>query len=99
QWADYDVTVPAAGAYEITVKAACINADQVLEVCSGTNVLAKVEIPLQFGVWGVSKPVEIKLKPGRQTLRVQTPVSMKNAENHMRNMALKWFELKRKQGA
>ena len=45
QWADYTLDVPAAGTYEITMKAACINDDQVLEVCSGTNVIANVADP------------------------------------------------------
>jgi hypothetical protein len=89
QWADYTVDVPAAGTYVITMKAACINEDQWLEVCSGTNVLAKVQIPLNFGLWEEAKPVEINLKGGRQTIRVQTPTT-----EHKRGIALKWFELK-----
>jgi hypothetical protein len=93
QWADYGVNVPVAGTYVITMKAACINVDQVLEICSGTNVIAKVDIPLSFGVWIETKPVELKLAKGMQTLRVQTPVSVKNAENHKRSIALKSFEL------
>jgi hypothetical protein len=97
QWADYDIHVPVAGTYVITMKAACINVDQLLEVCSGTNVIAKVDIPLSFGLWTETKPVELKLAKGMQTLRVQTPVSVKNAENHKRSMALKSFELTTKQ--
>jgi hypothetical protein len=97
QWADYDVNVPVAGTYVITMKAACINVDQLLEICSGTNVIAKVDIPLSFGLWTETKPVELKLAKGMQTLRVQTPVSVKNAENHKRSMALKSFELITKQ--
>ena len=42
QWADYDIHVPVAGTYVITMKAACINVDQLLEVCSGTNVIARL---------------------------------------------------------
>jgi len=91
QWADYTLDVPAAGRYEITMKAACINEDQVLEVCSGTNVIAKVQIPLKYGLWEVSQPVELKLEKGSQTVRVQTP-----ATEHKRGIALKWFELKPK---
>jgi hypothetical protein len=91
QWADYNLDVPAAGTYEVTMKAACINDEQALEVCSGTNVIAKIEIPLNFGLWDVTKPVELKLEKGRQTLRVQTPTT-----EHKRGIALKWFELKKK---
>ena len=93
QWADYTIEVPAAGTYHIVMQAACINEDQLLEVCSGSKVIATVPIPLKFGLWQATKPVELKLEKGRQTLRIQTPVSV-NAENHKRGIALKWFELK-----
>jgi hypothetical protein len=95
QWADYSIDVPATGSYAITMKAACINVDQLLEVCSGTNVIAKVDIPLSFGLWIETKPVELKLAKGVQTLRVQTPVSVAQ-ENHKRGIALKSFALKTK---
>ena len=93
QWADYRVEVPAAGTYQITMKAACINTDQLLEVLSGETKLATVDIPLSFGLWQQTKPVELKLDKGAQTLRIQTPVSVA-AENHKRGIALKEFELK-----
>ncbi len=89
QWADYAIDVPTAGSYRITMQAACINEDQVLEVCSGANVLARVQIPLTYGLWQVTEPVELKLEKGSQTLRVQTPTT-----EHKRGIALKWFELK-----
>jgi len=91
QWADYTVDVPAAGAYEITMKAACINEDQLLQFCSGTNVIASVPIDLSYGLWKETKPVEIKLEKGSQTIRVQTPTT-----EHKRGIALKWFEFKSK---
>jgi hypothetical protein len=93
QWADYTLDVPAAGNYQIVMRVACINEDQLLEVCSSGKVLATVPVPLAFGVWQETKPVELKLDKGRQTLRIQTPVSV-DAENHKRGIALKWFELK-----
>jgi len=97
QWVDYSIDVPAAGTYTLTMKAACINVDQLLEVCSGTNVIAKVDIPLSFGLWTETQPVELKLAKGVQTLRVQTPVSTTAAnENHKRGIALKSFALKTK---
>ena len=93
QWADYRVDVPAAGTYQITMKAACINTDQLLEVVSGETKLATVDIPLSFGLWQQTKPVALQLAKGAQTLRIQTPVSVA-AENHKRGIALKEFELK-----
>jgi hypothetical protein len=95
QWADYTLDVPTAGNYQITMKATCINDDQLLEVCSGSNVIATVPIANTFGLWEETKPVELKLEQGKQTLRVQTPASV-NAENHKRGIALKSFELKPK---
>jgi hypothetical protein len=95
QWADYRIDVPAAGIYQITMKAACINVDQVLEVASGETKLATVDIPLSFGLWQQTKPVELQLDKGAQTLRIHTPVSVA-AENHKRGIALKEFVLKAK---
>lgn len=95
QWADYAIEAPAAGIYQISMRAAAINVDQVLEVLSGETKLATVEIPLSFGLWQETKPVEVKLEKGVQTLRIQTPVSVA-AENHKRGIALKSFELKAK---
>ena len=96
QWADYVLDVPVSGTYQITMKAACINADQVLEVCSGDAVIATVPIPLSYGLWEETKPVELRLETGIHTIKLQTPVSV-NAENHKRGIALRWFELKAKE--
>ncbi len=93
QWADYAIEAPAAGTYQISLRAAAINVDQVLEVLSGETKLAMVDIPMSFGLWQETKPVEVKLAKGVQTLRIQTPVSVA-AENHKRGIALKSFELK-----
>ncbi len=93
QWADYTIDVPASGTCQMIMKAACINEDQLLEVCCGGKVIATVPIPLTFGLWQETKPVALKLDKGTQTLRVQTPVSV-DAENHKRGIALKWFELR-----
>ena len=95
QWADYTLDVPAAGVYQIVMQAACINEDQLLEVCSGDNLLATVLIAPAFGVWQQTKPVELTLAKGKQTLRIQTPVSV-DAEHHKRGIALKNFQLKAK---
>ena len=79
----------------ITMKAACINVDQVLDVVSDEIKLATVDIPLSFGLWQQTKPVKLQLAKGAQTLRTQTPVSVA-AENHKRGIALREFELKAK---
>jgi hypothetical protein len=95
QWADYAIDIPATGTYQIIMKAACVNTEQLFEVCSGAQVIATVPIELSYGLWQETKPVDIKLEKGTQVLRLQTPVSV-NAENHKRGIALKWFELKPK---
>ena len=86
QWADYTLDVPAAGTYAITHEGACINDDQVLEVCSGANVIATVPIPLSYGLWQETKPVELKLERGVQTFGFR--LRSVNAENHKRGIAL-----------
>lgn len=92
QWADYALQIPASGTYEITLTTACINADQILEVCCGTHVIATINIPCTFGEWTRTKPVMLSLESGDQTLRIQTPVSV-NAENHKRGVALREFDI------
>jgi hypothetical protein len=95
QWADYLIDVPATGLYQITMRVACINVDQLLEIYSGETRLAVVDIPLSYGLWLETPTVELKLEKGIQTLRVQTPISIK-FENHKRGIALRSFELKAK---
>jgi hypothetical protein len=92
QWADYSVDVPAAGTYELTMKAACVNSEQVLEVSSGDKKLAAVDIPLSYGLWTLTKPADVKLEKGPQTIRVETPTT-----EHKRGIALRWFELRLKE--
>jgi len=91
QWADYLIDVPSSGTYEITMKAAVINDEQELEICSNGGVLATVPIPLSYGVWQVTPAVELQLNEGVQTLRVQT-----TTREHKRGIALRWFELRAK---
>lgn len=89
QWAEYAIDVPAAGTYQVVMKAACINTDQALEICSRGNVIATVPIPLSYGLWRQTAPVKLKLEQGVQTLRVQTSTT-----ELKRGIALRWFELK-----
>jgi hypothetical protein len=95
QWADYVIDAPAAGIYKIMMTAACINVDQLLEIFSGETRIAVVDIPLSYGLWQDTPPVELKLEKGVQALRVQTPKSIKY-ENHKRGIALRSFELRPK---
>ena len=90
QWAAYTIDVPASGTYQIVMKAACVNIDQDLEVCSGGKIIATVPIPLSYGLWEETSPVGLKLEKGVQTLRIQTPTT-----ELKRGIALRWFELKR----
>jgi hypothetical protein len=91
QWADYIIDVPESGTYGIVMKAACVNEDQALEACVGGEVIATVPVPLEFGLWVETSPVELKLEKGVQTLRIQT-----STKQHMRGISLRWFELKKK---
>jgi len=54
------------------MKAACINTDQALEICSGGNTIATIPIPLSYGLWQEAPRVELKLNKGVQTFRIQT---------------------------
>lgn len=95
QWADYILDVPATRTYRLTMKAAVVNEDQLLEVLAADNVIATVRIPQSYGLWRETTPVELKLEQGTQTLRVQTPTSVKD-ENFKRGIALRSFDLKAK---
>ena len=90
QWVDYSIDVPESGTYQLVMKAACVNDGQELEVWLGGVALAKVPIALTHGIWQETAPVEVKLEPGVQTLRVQTSTT-----EHRRGIALRWIELKR----
>ncbi len=57
--------------------------------CSGGEVVATAPVPLTFGVWTRTPPVELQLQKGVQTLRIQTPTA-----EHKRGMAVRSFQLK-----
>jgi hypothetical protein len=85
-WIDYKVDVPATGIYGMVMRVATPNSDQIIEVSSGTNKLAKINIPNTTGLWGTTAEVNIRLNRGTQTLRLSAPFQ--------RGIALRWFELK-----
>ena len=87
-WIDYTVEVPAAGTYGLEMKVAAPNLDQVLDISSGTNKLATVQVPNTAGLWGTTPAVDVKLEKGRQTLRISAPFQ--------RGIAVRYLELKSK---
>ena len=87
-WVDYVVDLPAAGVYELTVRTATPNFEQVLDIRSGETKLATINVPNTTGLWGTTSPVDIKLEKGKQTLRISAPFQ--------RGIAIRWFELKAK---
>jgi hypothetical protein len=87
-WIDYKVDVPATGTYGMVMRVATPNSDQIIEVSSGTNKIATINIPNTTGLWGTTPEVNIRLNRGAQTLRLSAPFQ--------RGIALRWFELKLK---
>ena len=87
-WIDYPIDVPATGTYGIIMRVAAANVDQVLDISSGTNKLATINIPNTTGLWTTTEAVDIKLDKGTQTLRISAP--------YQRGIAVRWFELKPK---
>jgi len=87
-WVEYAVDLPASGVYQLTVRAATPNIDQVFEFFSGANKVATVAVPNTTGLWGTTPAVEVRLDKGVQTLRVAAP--------YQRGIAVRWLELESK---
>ena len=87
-WVDYVIDVPKAGTYKMAVMLAAANRNLVLNVTCGTEKLGAIKIPGTKAMWQKMSPVDIKLKAGKQTLRISAPFQ--------RGIALRWFELKAK---
>ena len=83
---DYKVNVPATGTYGMVMRVATPNRDQIIEVGTGTNKIATINIPNTTGLWGTTAEVNVRLNKGLQTLRLSAPFQ--------RGIALRWFELK-----
>jgi len=89
-WTEYSIDAPAAGKYEITMKAAAVNDGQILEVGSDAfNAVSLVRIPMTHGLWATTVAVDVKLVQGVQKLRVAVIPGQ-------RGIALRSFELKPK---
>jgi hypothetical protein len=87
-WVEYNLDVAAAGAYELVIKVAAANVDQVLNVKAGAGEIVNIKVPHTTGLWDMTPAVEIKLDKGPQTLRVSAPFQ--------RGVALQSLELKSK---
>jgi len=87
-WVDYKIDVPTPGTYSLELQVAAPNFDQVMDVNIGTTKLATLNIPNTRGLWETTKPVDIALEKGPQTLRLAAPFQ--------RGVAVRWLELKRK---
>ncbi len=87
-WVEYQIDVPQAGSYNVEMRVAAVNFDQVLDVSSGDTKLATSNIPNKHGIWTTTPPVEVKLAKGPQTLRISAPMQ--------RGVAIRWIELKAK---
>jgi hypothetical protein len=87
-WTDYTIEVPAAGKYQITMKAATINDGQMLQVGSDAfNAVSLIKLPMSKGLWTTTEPVDVKLVQGVQTIRV-------SVIPNQRGVTLHSFELK-----
>jgi hypothetical protein len=87
-WVEYHLDVADAGNYELVIKVAAANVDQVFNVKAGAGEPVNIKIPHTTGLWGMTPAVEIKLDKGPQTLRVSAPFQ--------RGVALRNLELKSK---
>jgi hypothetical protein len=86
-WTDYAIEVPAAGKYQITMKAATINDGQMLQVGSDAfNAVSLIKIPMSKGLWTTTGPVDVKLIQSVQNFRVTVVPGQ-------RGVALHSFEL------
>jgi hypothetical protein len=87
-WIEYAIDAPKAGAFQLTIRHAVANREQVLVVKIGDAEPITVKIPSTKGLWTTTPPTEVKLAKGRQSLRISTP--------YQRGVAIRWLELKSK---
>ena len=87
-WLEYTLDVPAAGNYSVELKAATPNDEQIFDLSAGAAKPVQIKIPNTTGLWGQTPPVEVRLEPGRQTLKIAAPAE--------RGVAVRYVELKSK---
>jgi hypothetical protein len=85
-WLEYTLDVPAAGNYSVELKAATPNDEQIFDLSAGAAKPVQIKIPNTTGLWGQTPPVEVRLEPGRQTLKIAAPAQ--------RGVAVRYVELK-----
>lgn len=71
----YDFDLPKAGKYELEMKVCTVGRDQGCLLRLNRRTLIDVDLPSTWGMWEDSKPVEVDLREGRNTIMFtcQTP--------------------------
>ena len=70
---------------------AAINEDQILQVGSDAfNAVALAKVPMSYGLWAMTQPVDVKLVQGLQSVRVAVIPGQ-------RGVAVHSFEMKQKE--
>ncbi len=70
----------------LTLHTARIN--EVTSLSAGAAKPVQIKIPNTTGLWGQTPPVEVRLEPGRQTLKIVAPAQ--------RGVAVRYVDLKSK---
>jgi hypothetical protein len=64
----YDINLPEAGKYQLTMRVATVGRDQACLLRLNRRTLIDVDLPFTLGDWQDTKPVEVELREGRNTL-------------------------------
>ncbi|MDP7050715.1 MAG: SUMF1/EgtB/PvdO family nonheme iron enzyme [Verrucomicrobiota bacterium] len=67
---EYTISVPQAGKYALTAQVVTVNYDQWLKVSANEGADVAMPMPFTEGEWQDSKPVELTLQKGENTLRL-----------------------------
>jgi len=67
---EYTISVPQAGKYALTAQVVTVNYDQWLKVSANEGADVAMSMPFTEGEWQDSKPVELTLQKGDNTLRL-----------------------------
>ncbi len=70
---DYTFDAPSAGKYQLTAKVSTPQSDQVLFASVNGAEATKFALPYTIGLWNTTKPIEIQLKKGKNTLSFHGP--------------------------
>ncbi len=82
----YELDVPEAGGYDLTLRVAAVNHGQVVRVAVDGGRGVDVPVPYTRGVWGNTAAVRLALTEGRHTLTLTRP-------RPQRGLALRWCQL------